>query len=82
MKVESGREAVWRHAKECGMGEKIALIAKYFDINDVSIIGNGKLTYLHERPRKVHRVPATPTGKADVKSAIEKTKQVNKHYKK
>lgn len=61
MKVETGRQAVWQHAKECGLDEGIALIAKHFDIKDVSIIGNGKMTYIEERPRKMHRVPAIPS---------------------
>lgn len=80
MKVEQGREAVWQHAKECGMSEDIARIAKFFDIKDVSIISNGKMTYLHERPRKMHRVPAIPT-KIDYKAVIEKTKEQKKYYK-
>lgn len=80
MKVETGKQAVWQHAKECGMSEDIALIAKVFDIKDVSIIGNGKMTYLHERPRKMHRVPAIPT-KIDYKAVIEKTKEQKKYYK-
>ena len=82
MKVETGKQAVWQHAKECGMSEDIARIAKFFDIKDVSIIGNGKMTYLHERPRKMHRVPAVPTGKSDVKAIIAETKEVKKRYKK
>lgn len=57
---ESGKRAVWEHAKEVGMSDKIALIAKYFEIKDVSIIGNGKITYIEELPRKMHRVPAVP----------------------
>lgn len=80
MKVEQGREAVWQHAKECGMSEDIARIAKTFDLADVSIISNGKMTYLHERPRKMHRVPAIPT-KIDYKAVIEKTKEQKKYYK-
>lgn len=42
MKVEQGREAVWNHAKETGMADDIARIAKIFDLADVSIISNGK----------------------------------------
>lgn len=80
MKVEQGREAVWQHAKECGMSEDIARIAKFFEIKDVSIISNWKMTYLHERPRKMHRVPAIPT-KIDYKAVIEKTKEQKKYYK-
>lgn len=80
MKVEVGRKAVWEHAKELGMDEKIAQIAKMFDIKDVSIIGNGKMTYLHERPRKMHRVPAIPT-RIDYKAVVEKTKEQKKYYK-
>lgn len=81
MIVEEGREAVWRHAKECGMSEKIAQIAKMFDVKDVSIIGNGKMTYTHERPRKMYRVPAVPTGKPDVAAEIAKFKEPKKRYK-
>lgn len=81
MKVETGRQAVWQHAKECGLDEGIARIAKYFDIKDVSIIGNGKMTYIEERPRKMHRVPAIPTGKGDLKALIDQTKEVKKRYK-
>lgn len=80
MKVETGKQAVWQHAKECGISEDIARIAKFFDIKDVSIIGNEKMTYLHERPRKMHRVPAIPT-KIDYKAVIEKTKEQKKYYK-
>ena len=81
MKVEQGREAVWNHAKETGMADDIARIAKIFEISDVSIISNGKMTYLHERPRKMHRVPATPTGKDDIYKHIEKTREQKKYYK-
>lgn len=81
MQVEQGREAVWRHAKETGLAEDIARIAKVFELSDVSIIGNGKMTYLNERPRKVHRVPAVPTGKRDVAAEIAKFKEPKKRYK-
>ena len=80
MKVEQGREAVWNHAKETGMADDIALIAKFFDLADVSIISNGKMTYLHERPRKMHRVPAIPT-KIDFKEAMAKIREPKKYYK-
>lgn len=58
---ESGKQAVWTHAKETGLADGIALIAKYFDLSDVSIIGGGKITFINEMPRKCHRVPATPS---------------------
>lgn len=38
------------------------------------------MTYLHERPRKMHRVPAIPT-KIDYKAVIDKTKEQKKYYK-
>lgn len=59
MKVEQGREAVWAHAKESGLADDIARIAKHFDIKDINIFtpgDGGKLTYLVDRPRKYHRV--------------------------
>ena len=80
MKIETGKQAVWQHAKECGLDEKIALIAKYFEIKDVAIIGNGKMTYIEERPRKVHRVPAVPV-RVDSKAIIDKTKEQKKRLK-
>lgn len=56
MVVTQGREAVWQHAKEAGLQDDIKLIAKYFDIKDVSIIYGGKMTYIEERPRRSHRI--------------------------
>lgn len=80
MKVEQGREAVWKHAKETGIADDIARISKVFDLADVSIISSGKMTYLHERPRKMHRVPAIPT-KIDFKEAMAKIREPKKYYK-
>lgn len=80
MKVEQGREAVWQHAKECGLSDDIARIAKIFTISDISIIANGKMTYLNERPRKMYRVPAIPT-KIDFKEAMAKIREPKKYYK-
>lgn len=54
--VEQGKRAVWEHMKEAGMGDDIALIAKYFDIKDVCLIYNGKMTFIEERPRKSTRI--------------------------
>ena len=58
---KQGKREVWEHAKECGISDDIALIAKYFDIKDVSIISNGKISFMEDMPRKMHRVPATPS---------------------
>lgn len=80
MKVEQGREAVWKHSKETGMADDIARISKVFDLADVSIISSGKMTYLHDRPRKMHRVPAIPT-KIDFKEAMAKIREPKKYYK-
>lgn len=80
MKVEQGRQAVWDHAKECGIAEDIARIAKYFDIADISIISGDKMTFLNELPRKMHRVPAIPT-KIDFKEAMAKIREPRKYYK-
>lgn len=80
MKVEQGRQAVWDHAKECGIAEDISRIAKYFDIADISIISGDKMTFLNERPRKMNRVPAIPT-KIDFKEAMAKIREPRKYYK-
>lgn len=56
IKVESGKQAVWSHCKEAGIDADIALIAKYFDIKDICVIYNGKMTYIEDRPRKSHRI--------------------------
>lgn len=82
MKVETGKQAVWQHAKECGLDEGIARIAKFFDIKDVSIIGNGKMTYVEDRPRKTHRVAAIPVSEMMTTSdAIAEARQEKKRYK-
>lgn len=62
MKVETGKAAVWQHAKETGLADGIAMIAKVFDhdIKDVCIIGSGKMSYIHDRPNKLNRIPAIP----------------------
>ena len=80
MKVEQGRQATWSHAKECGMADDIKKIAQYFDIADISIISGDKMTFLNERPRKMHRVPAIPT-KIDFKEAMAKIREQRKYYK-
>ena len=56
MIVETGRAAVWAHCGEAGIQDDIKLISKYFDIKDISVIFNGKFTYMDERPRKYVRV--------------------------
>jgi len=59
MDIREGRAAVWEHAKECGIDKDIALIAKHFDIKEINIFtpgDGGKLTYLSERPRKLHKI--------------------------
>ena len=80
MKVEQGRDAVWNHAKECGIADDIKKIAQYLDIADVSIISGDKMTFLKERPRKMVRVPAVPT-KIDFKEAMAKIREPRKYYK-
>lgn len=56
MIVETGRAAVWAHCEEAGIQDDIKMISKYFDIKDISVIFNGKFTYMDERPRKYVRV--------------------------
>lgn len=56
MIVETGRAAVWAHCVESGIQDDIKMISKYFDIKDISVIFNGKFTYMDERPRKYVRV--------------------------
>lgn len=80
MKVEQGREAVWQHINEMGMADDIKKIAQYFDIADISVIGGGKMTFLKEKPRKMHRVPAIPT-KIDFKEAMTKIREPRKYIK-
>ena len=82
MIVETGRAAVWQHAKEAGISDDIVKIAKYFDIKDISIIFGGKLTYLHERPVKRTRIAVETRAEADaLKMFINESKQQKKYYK-
>lgn len=62
MKVFSGKQAVWSHAKEVGLDDALSKISKAFDrdIADVCIIGNGKISYIRDMPRRCHRVEAIP----------------------
>lgn len=78
MQESSGKREVWEHAKECGLSDGIALIASYFDIADVCVIGNGRMTYIHERPRKFTRVKAIPT-RLDYRDFVAATKAQKKH---
>ena len=80
MIVETGRAAVWQHAKEAGISDDIVKIAKHFDIKDISIIFGGKLTYLHERPVKRTRV-ATRAEADALKMFIHESKQLKNYYK-
>lgn len=82
MIVESGRSAVWQHAKEAGINDDIVMISKYFDIKDISIVFNGKFTYLHERPLKRTRIAVATRAEADaLKMFINESKQEKKYYK-
>ena len=82
MIVDSGRDAVWSHAIEAGIDEDIRMIAKHFDISDISIIYNGKMTFLHERPQRKHRVAVATKAEANaLKMFINESKQAKKYYK-
>lgn len=80
MQIEQGRQAVWQHAQEAGLADDIKLIASFFDIKDVCIITPGKMTFIEDRPRKMHRVPAIPT-KIDWKAVVQTTKDNARKYK-
>lgn len=56
MKIEVGRAAVWQHAEEADLQDMIRKVAAHFDIADIAIHTPGKLSYLHEAPRKYHRI--------------------------
>ena len=74
MKVTKGKKETWELAKKGGLDEGISKIAKYFDIKDVCVIVGDEMAYVEEKPRRVHRVPATPTT-IDYKAFINKTKE-------
>lgn len=50
--VEQGRAAVWQHAEEAELQDFIKRVAAHFTIDDIAIYTPGKLTYLHELPRR------------------------------
>lgn len=56
MIVETGRDAVWTHCGEGGIQDDIKKISRFFDIKDISVVYNGKFSYMDERPRKYVRV--------------------------
>lgn len=61
MILKTGRAEVWAHCGEAGIQDDIKMISKYFDIDDISVVFNGKFSYMNQRPRKYVRVPATPS---------------------
>lgn len=75
LKVEQGKRAVWEHAKEAGMGDDITLIAKYFDIKDICIIYNGKMTFIDERPRKCVRIAVAAKPDIELKHLVADKRQ-------
>lgn len=56
MIVETGRAAVWAHCGEAGLQDDIKHISRFFDIKDISVVFNGKFSYMDEQPRKYVRV--------------------------
>ena len=60
MEIVKGKQSVWQHAGEAGMQDDIRLITKYFDIKDIAIIFNGKMSYIEDKPQHVVRVKAIP----------------------
>jgi hypothetical protein len=56
MIVVTGRAEVWSHCGEASLQDDIKMISKYFEIKDISVVYNGKFSYMDERPRKYVRV--------------------------
>lgn len=84
MKIESGKQAVWQHAKESGMSDDIALIAKYFDIKEVNIFtpeNGGKLTFIEQRLPKKERIAVATKTSLTTKEVISRAKAENKRLK-
>lgn len=84
MKVESGKQAVWQHAKEAGMSDDIALIAKYFELKEVNIFtpeNGGKLTFIEQRIPKKERIAVATKTSLTTKSVISQAKVQNKRLK-
>lgn len=83
MEVKTGKRAVWEHAKRIGMSDAIAMIAKHFDIDDISIISdnNTQLSYIERKPYRTERVVPGARG-VDLKAVIAATKEPKKRYKK
>lgn len=83
MITETGKPAVWQHAKETGLDEFVLKVASVFGgdaIADICIISTGKMTFIKDRPRKMIRVPAIPT-RINFKAVIEETKKQSRKYK-
>lgn len=84
MKIESGKQAVWQHAKEAGMSDDISLIAKYFEIKEVNIFtpeNGGKLTFIEQRLPKKDRIAVVTKSKITTKDIISLAKIDNKRLK-
>lgn len=75
MEIVSGRQEVWKHAGEAGMQEDIRLISKYFDIKDISIIYNGKMSYIIDRPRPTHRICVATRGGMSINDRLKVSRE-------
>lgn len=85
MKIEQGKQAVWRHLGEAGMQDDIKLISKYFDINEINLFTpecGGKLTYIEQRMPKQHRVCVATKTSETTKDVISRAKGGVKRWKK
>lgn len=84
MEILQGKQAVWQHAKDAGMSEDIALIARYFEINEVNIFtpeNGGKLTFIEQRMPKYHRVAVAAKSGLTTKDLLAEAKQERKRTK-
>jgi hypothetical protein len=78
--VEEGKRAVWEHCKEAGIDGDIARISKAFDqdIKDICVIHGGKMTYIHERPRKATRIAVATVPDKTLKQYLDEAKKGKK----
>lgn len=78
MEIKQGAAAVKEHAIEAGIDDDLSRIIQAFggkeQVKDIAIITPGKMTFIKERPQKVHRVrPGGDGHGTSTKEAIQRT---------
>lgn len=80
MEIKQGGKAVKEHAIEAGIDDDLTRIIQAFggkdQVKDIAIFTPGKMSFIKERPQRVHRVrPGGDGSGVSTKEAIHKSQE-------